>query len=250
MTGFGKTLVLLTVALSLAFCGYAVVVFMYPIDWGWDPKYAPKEGGQTVPSRFTQRDEALKKLAQAKAAAIADWAAASHRLALAETDVAQRQYEYAQALARVQAGPDIIIRDLQKTRAGDYEKDPDTGRPVFGDKVGDKTFAGYLKELNEVLGQIEQARKKVTTMLTQEAELTEQLNGKTDPDTMKKTSKGLYDLIAHEVSVRKQAEAELEELQPGYFQELVDSQLFLDRQKQLLERIKELEGLGQRPPQP
>jgi hypothetical protein len=244
MTVLGKTLVLVTVALSLAFLGYALVVFAFPIDWGWDPKNAPKEGGQPVKSRLTAADERIKQLGLARENAEADWADADGRLKHVEADIAAREYQYSLILARVQSGPENLeIKDLQKNAAGDYVPDPDTGLPSFADKVADKTYEGYVKELTRVLERINRVQKDIQELVTKEKHLGEVLNGKTDA-LGKKIGKGLYDLVAHEVAVRKQAEAEMEDLQPRYYQELVDAQLFLDRQKQLLGRIRELENLG------
>jgi hypothetical protein len=247
MTLLGKSLVFTILVLSLALCTYAAIVFASPVDLGrTPPKGAPQQGAEAVKSQLAQRQEALRELDRVVDEARKPWTSARRELAQVEARIADNQVWYADRLKRIKAGDDFKIYDLKKDANGRYLLDfPETGagRPVFDQaqkEIATKTYHNYMDQLGKLLGVMTKTQSDIQKTIGEEKVLTIELNGVTVMD--KKVRKGLYDLIDVEVAVRQRAGEELEELKPKFYQQLVDSQLLLDRQQSLRLRIRELQG--------
>jgi hypothetical protein len=227
MTAFGKGMVLAVVGLSLLFCGYAVTVYANHI-------YHDQE--------LKERDKTLQQLAGDRQLATYVWNQARTEQGRAEKYLAANEWWFTQELAKARSGANYDIKDLKREANGDYTTD-EMGLPVRGNVISDKTYDGYLQELNRLGKEIEATRNKISDKIDAEALLTKKLNGEFDPATRKQVEPGLYDLISHEADVQRRAREEVDELKPKYFQELVDSQLLLNRRASLSARVRQLEGL-------
>jgi hypothetical protein len=247
MTFLGKLLVYMTVLCSFVFLALAAAVYLISPDWGWDVKHARKEFGQPIPSEIEKRKPIVSELARVKSRARAAWEEASKKLATIETEIPENQLLYSDELARIDTGEPQDLKALQKSKPWLFENDPKTGKPPFQFGGIDNTYDGYLRQLNQLLGQIKKTRDEVNLVIKDEQDLTEQLNGKMD--AMGKQEKGLYALIGLEEEVRKRAQEELEDLRPSYFEELALSQLLLKRQASLRARVEELKTTQKDKPQ-
>jgi hypothetical protein len=255
MTTAGKILVFTILAFSLVFLAYAVIVFVGPVDVGWDKAHTRQQLGQPVDSELKKSEDKFKHVSTTvHNQAVAAWQTARRDLTETEARIAENQVWYNLQLSRLQVGPVTPdgVRDLKKDAAGRYvlEKapQPKSGRPVYdpaGKPLYDKDYAKFVGELNGLFTKLknltDEKTGEITLILQEEKDYTEQLNGKTEAGTKEK---GLYDLINRERDIQQRARDELAEVKPKFYQELVDSQLLLDRQKELQLRIKELENIG------
>jgi hypothetical protein len=236
MTMLGKVFVFVVLALSLLCCSYALLNYTNAINFGWDKK--GKEMDEVAPSEIDKRKPVLEKLAKEKGQVVADWTYARDNLAQTEGRVAENQLEYTLTLERLQSEPkDITIKSLKRNPRGALELDPKTGRPELDKVVAKKSYDKYLQELGKLFTQIKAKQKEVAKTISAEQEVTEQLNGKT---VRGKQSRGLYALIEVELGVQHRASAEIDDIKPKLFQELVESQLRLKRNRALKVRRDQL----------
>jgi hypothetical protein len=250
MAAFGKLFVVINLFLSLLICTYSAAIYLGSSNWGWEGKQARKEFGEVIPSELEKRKPILAKLAREKQLALAAWQTARDKLAKTETLVVDNQLKYAAALKEIRSedwskkgkgGKPFTLDDLKRDKPWLFEINPKTQKPYFTFGPIANSYKQYNDELTTVVNSIDKVRNQINDKIARQKKLTDQLNG-TVGATGKK-EKGLYDLIAVEKSIRQRAEEELADLKPGYYEELVESDLFLKRQQQLLARIDELNAL-------
>jgi hypothetical protein len=244
MTFFGKLLVLATVLGSFVFLGLAAGVYLNSPNWGWDPKEARKEFGTVIPSEIDKRKPIISELAQARGRAKAALADAKASLAKVEADIPKLQLQYSDELTRIRSGAGMTQKQLLDAKPWLF--DVKTKKPLFQFGDIEKSYLEYSRQLTKLLDESKKKQEEVETVIKEEKDLTEQLNGKMN--AMGKREKGLYALAGLEEETRKRAEEELEELRPAYYEELALSQLLQKRQASLKSRVEELKTTGSEKP--
>jgi len=235
----GKSLVLVTTAVSGVFLAWSIAVYTQTIDWGW--KEPRKELGERVPSEFDKRVAAVKETATFLERGQAVAGDAADTLAVAEQDYPTNVLLYRNKLAELKSADGKIKVEELKYNNGVLarfpEKDPRaTSPPVFNGVVKDaeKSTAGYRKEFNKLDADIVAVTGKIDKMIKQEGELTINLNG------IKGVKAGMYELQEKEKTMQDKLQDTMDKLQPLWVRELVNAQLLLARMGRLDQRLDEL----------
>jgi hypothetical protein len=240
MAMFGKILVLITLALSLLCLVVGLGIFTNSINWGWKTEHQRQQFGTKIASEFDKRKEILAKLDEQKPKFVAGSTQARAKLMKTEANIARDQLRYVDELDRIQSGTPQPLANLRKLHPWLFDKKNKTGKPLLQDEFT-KSYQGYFTEIGNLTKQINEVRDKIGNMIDKEKEVTEQLIG--PPAEKGKRGKGLYALINVEQEVQQRAREELEDLKEILVQELVDSQLYLQRQDSLRLRLRQLERL-------
>jgi hypothetical protein len=239
MTFLGKAFVVAVVVMSLLCCSYALMNYTGAVNFGWQSKYARKEGNDPIPSELDKRKPVLDKLAKEKGRAVTDWVYARDNLAQTESRIAENQLQYTRDLERLQSGKDFDIKSLKRNpKTGQVDLDPKTGRPELDKVVAKRSYDRYLREWTGIINEMNKTQDEIQKTIAKEQALTEELNGK--------GGRGLYALIDVERDVQKRARAEMDDLKPRLFQTLVDSELRKKRNRALTRRRDELKKFRQK----
>jgi hypothetical protein len=251
MSAFGKTLVLITVALSLLMLVWSAAIFTQSIDWGW--KEPRKDlAGEKIPSELEKREKMVKEYlgdkSKGTAGAIRQAGAAFLKTQKGLEDQEQtftsNHLWYTLELQkleseRARAGAAVQTVKINKA-TGSPELQKGRSLPVMV-KVEPPllSFEGYQTALENLEKDIRTASEASNKALAEAAVITEQLSGIHDEDgTVKK--KGLYQLQEIEAKALAQLEAEVRHIQPLRIKELVNRAIMIDRQKRLEARVEEL----------
>jgi hypothetical protein len=247
MTLFGKILVVINLALSLAMATWAFGVWSNRIDFS-----NTKGTGEQAAGEFARRSAQIEALSPKVAPALAAWENAQRDL----TERAQRRladlawFQDEMDHLRNKATRDDPARmiayaaepnEAKGIRRGEILLD-ETGRPVVvpaKERSGAplQSLAHYVAEEQKVLASMEAVQKKHADQINEAVQLTERLVGTPG-------NKGLQQRLQEERRKRIDVVAEEEVVRPQLINGVVDSELILKRRKALEARIEELKKVG------
>jgi hypothetical protein len=252
MTRFGKILVFINLVLSLLFAGAAIAVVNHRVNWPGTAKGATPD---QVEGLVKQKQAEIKKWEEGAQNGLARYEEAIAALPTLEADRPLRQKWYADQLAFLAEGKPL--KDAQDKPV----KDTKVSRLVYKDGQLELDNKGYpklepvttrLKDGLQPIPQmvrikadledlIQKEMDKVANAIKEEKRLTVEIDGEEGKEGK---DKGYRDLLAEEVLVEKQIQAELEYLRPLRYNRQVEAELLLKRQGSLKARLQELEKIG------
>jgi hypothetical protein len=247
MTLFGKILVFANLVLSLLFAGAAVAVVTNRVNWP-GIKGAPAEQARGL---VEEKKAEIKKWEDGAQIGLARYEEAIAALPLLERDRPEKQKWYADQLAFLEKGTDAggkPLKDAKVSRLvykdGQLQLD-NKGYPMLEPvatrlKEGLQPISQMVKIKADLDEEIQKAMVRVANAIKQEKERTVEIDGEEGKDG----KKGYRFLLAEQVQVEKEIQAELEYLRPLRYNRQVEAELLLQRQQALKARIKELEKIG------
>lgn len=250
MNLLGKSLVLVQLALSVAFLGWAAAIFAYPVDLGWkEPRRAwvdPPEGkkdNERIASEIDKRAAAVKKAAEAKQRALA-------RVELAQKDLVDAEHKFwryhlayrAEIASLKSADGKITVRNiLFEGGLPKLDAKSSTGLAYEKPLAVDLSLVKLFDLMKARQDEIKKVQEAIKNNLAEETRLTRYLTGKDEND--KQANPGLYGLLDEEATKQRKFKEEYDYLQPLWVRELNAAQILLDRRAKLERRLKEL-GVG------
>jgi len=236
MTLFGKILVLFNLGFSFLLAMWALSAYVNRVDW---TDTAAK--GNQPPGELVRLKAQLADLGTALRPAEAAWRQARYSLAVQESRRGTDRLWYVAQLEHLRSGnaaaqPILGVVFINGVVAND-PRDPD--RPQMG-PVTDR-FGKPLLSLGAYLQNEEAARRELDTVLTQYQQLIEEDQRLT---RLLLGPKGLQQRLINERAKRAEVVKEAEQIRPLLVNTVVDSELVLNRRRQLQERVRELEKQG------
>jgi len=236
MTLFGKVLVFVNLIFSLMMATWAFGVYSNRIDWSNNPAKGDQPPGELV-SRLAEVRDLQVGLGRAEA----NWRQARTDLltreALRDGDrlwyVAQFEHLRTGATEQTPARTVVLVNSLPVL-------DPaNANRPTMK-AVNDRSdkplrsLAAYNQEWENARDQVAAALAEYSKLVEEDSELTAKLIG----------PKGMQQQLDDERAKQAGVVAEQTQVRPLLVNTVVDSELILKRQKQMEERLRELEKPG------
>jgi hypothetical protein len=250
MNNLGKSLVLVNLALSVLGLGWAVAVFLSPVDWGRS-EARKTWSNERQPARIDERLALLKHVRTQVKPAVERVNQAQARLTAAETFFGYNHLYYVAELNRLQSGKGEV-----KARAILIGPDGGplltAGQPYGLPRMDDKaTVPGIEKSYEAYQADYEARMARINALirdmldektgkgwLAKQERITRQLTGEREGDKL--ITPGLYDLQEEEAQIQKRLREEMAALQPQWVRELYNAQLLRTRRLGLEKRLREL----------
>jgi hypothetical protein len=241
----GKIFVFINLVLGLFFAGMALAVITHRVNWPGIKGAAPDQAEGLI----KQKQDEIKKWEQGAQNGLARHEEALKELLVLEEDLPRKQKWYADQLAFLATGKDAAGKPLKDAKVsrlvykgGQLELD-DKGYPKLEPltsklKEGLKPIPQMVAIKTAVEEDIQMRMGEVAKVIAREKMLTLEINGNNG------MPKGFRDLLAEEVMVEKDIQAELEYLRPLRYNRQVEAELLLKRQGSLKGRLRELEKIG------
>lgn len=238
VTVLGKTLVFITVALSLLLLGFALGIYSNRIDW--PGQTATLSGGKTT-GRVPELRKELDDWSNAAVLAHTRWQRNRDALVRLEAKRPEDLQWYAQQLKLLEDGsPNDVIQQavLRDAKDGKLEVDS-AGHPLMEPAPGVRfSRRGYREEFSRLKDESEATITATNELVNQQKALTQVING----DEGK--PRGLRTLIQEEELTQRNAGEEVEHLKPRRINLQVEAQMLQQRQRALAARLDELKKSG------
>jgi polyhydroxyalkanoate synthesis regulator phasin len=238
VTVVGKTLVFITLALSLLLFGFALGIYSNRIDW---PGQAPTLSGDKTKGRVTELREQVDQWSAAALLAHTRWQQNRDALVRLEARRPEDLQWYAQQIKLLEDGsPNDVIQQIVLRDAKDGKLEVDSaGHPLMEPAPGVRfSRRGYREEFNHLKDESEAATTAANDLVNQQKALTQVING----DEGK--PRGLRTLIQEEELAQRNAGEEVEHLKPRRINLQVEGQMLQQRQRALAARLDELKKSG------
>ena len=245
MNLFGKTLVIIHVALSLLALAGAGAIMLRFVDWGW--KEPRLDISERVPSELDKRTAAVADAKRAAEAALAPLKKSQESLFAAMDRYGDNHLFYRNELERLAKHDDaapLVVNDV-KIENGIVKLDAARiGRPVMDQKVDDidkslKQYEALLYGKDALYKQLANLESELQDLTAKAAKITAQLNGLDDKG--EKTKVGLYELLEQESLMQARIRFEKEYIQPQWADAIKSAQDFVERRDRLQRELDRLE---------
>jgi hypothetical protein len=250
----GKLLILINLIGSVVLLSWASVLFLRPVDWGWEEPgkvwgkspEGKKEPNERIASKIDERLAGYAKLREVRRMAVAGVAPAEARLSELEGKFGHNHLVYEAELERLLWGEgkkdekiSIVEIAYNKEDGTPVLQNPVWGVPDLtkGTLVADvnKPYVAYLAERDAKAKEILAALERVKKIQLKHGQLTLGLIGKDGKP-------GLYALRERESEDQRRLEEELEHLRPVWVTHLYNAQLLRGRRERLEKQVIELGG--------
>ena len=241
MTFFGKILVVLNLALSLAFATWALAAYTNRIDWQDRKKDAADE---RTWGRIAVLKEDINRLTGAgdklgpRGLAEVRWLTAVGQLRAAEAERRDHQQWYAEQLEVLHTGQTAkkapVAEPVKRVAFKGGELQMEKGLPkleVVADKAGApvRHRAALAQQQTELNADVAKVQEEIRTLTAEAAKLTDRV-------------RELFTQIERAAAVRHGAGEEQRYLEQILYNVQVEAELLLDRQKALEARLNELKS--------
>jgi hypothetical protein len=261
----GKGLALTFAGLAIMLMIFAAALYFNAVDLGWkqparlyresDSRKAGELGA--IPGEFDKRDAAVRKLIRIKYEALVNLGNAQASFLEVEPYLGDNRLKGDALLAKLDNGAGtFVIRDWKFDDNGALALEPGTSRqlgfPVLETPLKEinKSFDGYLQDLDNVNKRLVQVLTQTADVLKKEKDLTDRMIGEVDKDGKPTRENGAvvkpgwYYLLEAEAQTQAELKKELAYIQPLWTKELVDAQGLVNRREVLLRRLNELGDRG------
>ena len=275
MTKFGKILILVNVALSIGFAGWAMAIYSNRVDWGETKEAAGKAKGKLL-----ERKEELESWKKTLDTSMAQYNGAVEVLNQREKKRPADQKYYRDELAKLETGVDgkggLVANPVTELvyEKGQLKLDKE-GHPLQRaidwqrSQQSLQSLAQLGKEFDTTHEDLGKEKKALDELVSQEKDLTERLNGDG------KTKKGLrremdevQEALLHglgekeflrraanaginvSIPVSRGIDGEQEYLMPLLYNQKAELEIVLRRQRRMDARLQELKNVGARTRQP
>ena len=260
----GKGLALVFAGLAIMLMIFAAALYFNAVDLGWKQParlYRETEARKAgdlgaIASEFDKRDAAVRKLIRIKYEALVNLGNAQASFLEVEPYLGDNRLKGDALLAKLDKGADtFVIRDWKFDDNGALALEPGNrqlGFPLLETPLKDinKSFEGYLQDLDNVNKRLVQLLSQTADVLKKEKDLTDRMIGEVDKDGKPSRENGAvvkpgwYYLLEAEAQAQAELKKELAYIQPLWTKELVDAQGLVNRREVLLRRLNELGDRG------
>jgi hypothetical protein len=264
----GKSLAVVHAGLSVMLMAFAIALYVNAVDFGWkvprreyiESEKRPPGKNLAVPSNYDKREAAMRRVARAKYDAVVRLGVAQASYIEVEPFLGDNHVRADAELDRLENAPSGAPLDIRTFKfdgeTGLLVLEAGTNRqlgfPVLDPVVPNvnKSLATYKGELKAWDTKIRLAQKDTEDILAKEKALTIRMIGLVDKDgnQIKEggavVQPGWYYLMEVESATHRILKREINDLQPLWVKELVDSQLLISRREILKRRLEELGDKG------